>query len=375
MTTDGGMRGGVEAGGSTSCVANDAPGAMKGAGITRRDAIAASAAALVPMRAAWAAPATGPGKGVLSNPHASAEARALYAYLWSIYGRHTLTGQQEQNFSPAGPRGELDYIQNVTGKQPALLGLDYIEPSDQQGVNERATAWHATGGVVTLCWHWGAPDVGTGYDNAKKDFDVARALIPGTAQNVLMREQMAHVGDLLTVLRDRRVPVLWRPFHEFSGDWFWWGKHGPDAFIALWRMMYDYFVGVRRLNNLIWVLGWAGQNVDRAYYPGRRYVDVAGADLYVEDHGNLSRMFGQVKAIVGDSVPICLHENGPIPDPQGLGPQADWLWFMTWHTRWLKDPAQNAPDLLRAYYGSERYLTKDELIAAGRHAGRAARAD
>lgn len=228
-------------------------------------------------------------------------------------------------------------------------------------MNERAIAWHRSGGIVTLCWHWGAPDIGTGYENSKKDFDVARALTPGTPQNAAMGRQMAHVGDLLTQLRDAGVPVLWRPFHEFSGDWFWWGKHGPEAFKALWRLMYEYFTRSRGLDHLIWVLGWAGQNVDARYYPGRRYVDVAGADIYVDDHGPLAAMFGRVKAIVRDTVPICLHENGPVPDPARLGPKADWLWFMTWHTRWLTDPAQNTPEQLRAYFASERYVTKDEL--------------
>ena len=297
----------------------------------------------------------------LSNPAASAEARALYAWLWSIYGTKTLTGQQEQNFKSAGAGLELNHIRRVTGKAPALLGFDYMDPEDQAATNARALAWHKAGGIVSICWHWGAPDIGTGYENAKKAFDVEQALVAGTPQNRAMMAQMAGVADLLTQLRDARVPVLWRPFHEFSGTWFWWGQHGPDGFKALWRLMYRYFTTERKLDNLIWVLGWAGQNVDAAYYPGRDCVDVAGADLYVDDHGNLAPMFGQVKAIVGTSVPICLHENGPIPDPATLGPQADWLWFMTWHTRWLTDPAQNPPALLRDYYRSARYLTKDEL--------------
>jgi mannan endo-1,4-beta-mannosidase len=109
------------------------------------------------------------------------------------------------------------------------------------------------------------------------------------------------------------------------------------------------------------VLGWAGQNVDAAYYPGRDLVDIVGADLYVDDHGPLADIFGKVKAIVGDTVPICLHENGPLPDPALLGPAADWLWFMTWHTRWIEGADQNPQDLLARYYGSKRYLTRDEL--------------
>jgi mannan endo-1,4-beta-mannosidase len=310
--------------------------------------LSAAAAAACPSLAGAAIPTRS-----LSNKAASREAVQLYRYLWSLYGRRTLTGQQEHNTPRDGARQELDYIRKVTGKQPAILGLDYIEPTDHLGVNDRATGWHRSGGIVSLCWHWGAPDIGTGYENSKKDFDVAKALVPGTAQNIAMMSQMARVGDLLQALGRRRVPVLWRPFHEFSGDWFWWGKHGPAGFKALTHE--------RGLNNLIWVLGWAGQNVDPRYYPGRDCVDVAGADIYVEDHGNLAPMFQQVKRIVGETVPICLHENGPIPDPGTLGPDSDWLWFMTWHTRWLTDPGQNTPDQLRAYYRSKRYVTKDEV--------------
>jgi hypothetical protein len=99
--------------------------------------------------------------------------------------------------------------------------------------------------------------------------------------------------------------------------------------------MFTRFGDRHRLTNLIWVLGWAGQNVDPRYYPGRSMVDVAGADIYASDHGNLAPMFAAVKRIVGETVPICLHENGPIPDP--------------------------APDTLRAAYRAERYLTLDEI--------------
>ncbi|WP_206362024.1 glycosyl hydrolase [Sphingomonas montana] len=328
--------------------------------LNRREALGATAAiGLLHGTPALAATAN----RTLTNPNATPAARRLYAYLWHQYGRTTLTGQQEQGSAPPNPNGELDYLRRVTGRQPALLGLDYIDPRDNDAVNDRATEWARSGGIVTLCWHWGAPDIGTGYENSKKDFDVAAALKTGTPQNVAMMRDMTDIARLLAVLRDRGVPVLWRPFHEFSGDWFWWGKHGPDAFKALWALMYDRFIRVHRLDNLIWVLGWAGQNIDPAWYPGRAQVDIAGADIYALDHGNLAKMFAQVKAIVGDTLPICLHENGPVPDPSLLGPSADWLWFMTWHTRWLTGADQNRPDQLRRDFASKRYITKDELPA------------
>ena len=192
----------------------------------------------------------------LCNPAASPEARKLYRFLWSIYGRKTLTGQQE---SPGPRREELDYLNRITGRLPAILGLDFIDPNDWDGVHDRAIAWAAPAGSSPLCWHWGAPDVGTGYENSKKNFDVVAALKAGTPQNSAMMAQMAAVGNQLARLRDAQVPVLWRPFHEFSGDWFWWGKHGPAAFRSLWALMHDQFTRRLRLDNLLWVLGWAGQ--------------------------------------------------------------------------------------------------------------------
>ncbi len=125
--------------------------------------------------------------------------------------------------------------------------------------------------------------------------------------------------------------------------------------------MHDYFTQDLGLNNLIWVSGYADQP-DAAYYPGRRYVDIAGADTYVHDHGPLKDKYDLVRAIVGDSVPIALHENGPIPDPDLVEKAgANWCYFLTWHTKYIKDPAINAPDFIKAAYNSERYITQDRL--------------
>jgi mannan endo-1,4-beta-mannosidase len=328
--------------------------------VTRRETLAGAAALGLTATPAFAQ-ITDPKPGALSNPKASRAAKSLYRYLWSIYGKHTLTGQQESFWTAQGPTNELDYIQKHSGKLPAVLGLDYIDPREFIATTARAIRWHESGGIVSICWHWGVPTIGTGYENSKKDFDVEAAVTLGTPENKAYSRDLNQIAEQLAILRDSGVPVLWRPFHEFSGDWFWWGKHGPETFKMLWMQMWVSFTRFRKLDNLIWVLGYAGQNIDPRYDPGRRYYDVAGADLYVDDHGNLASMFAKVKAIVGNSVPICLHENGPIPDPATLGPEADWLWFLTWHTRWLMDGKQNTPEQIRSYFNSERYLTKDEL--------------
>jgi mannan endo-1,4-beta-mannosidase len=328
---------------------------------TRRDFTIGTGASLA--AAALAPPALAAGSSrMLSNAAASPRARGLYAYLWSIYGQHVLTGQQESNFTPAGAFREIDYLEKLSGKLPAVVGYDYIEPRDQQGVNDRAASWYLEkNGIPTICWHWGAPDIGTGYENSKRDFDLPAALRKGTPQSAAMWRDMERIADLLDDMQSRDVPVLWRPLHEFSGTWFWWGKHGPDRFKALWSAMYDYFTRDRKLNNLIWVLGYAGQNITAEYYPGRSSVDIAGADIYVDDYGGLAPMFAQVKAIVGDTVPITLHENGPIPDPDLIRPDARWLYQTTWHTRWIMDEKANAPAQIRKAFTSQLYLSKDEL--------------
>lgn len=93
---------------------------------------------------------------------------------------------------------------------------------------------------------------------------------------------MADIDDVareLLKLRDAGVPVLWRPLHELNGDWFWWGKCGPEAFQRLWKLLYTRYTETFGLNNLIWVFGYTSQP-DAAWYPGDAYIDIAGADNY-----------------------------------------------------------------------------------------------
>jgi hypothetical protein len=327
--------------------------------LTKRDLLAAGAAFGVTALTSSARADT-PAKSVLSNPRASAEARSLYRYLNDIWGHRTLAGQQESMWH-GSPRYELDYIQQVSGRQPALLGLDYIDPPQRAGVNDRTRAWYEGGGIATLCWHWGNPLVGPGYVNSKIHFDAAAALKPGTPENVALMRDMDEIAGYLGELRDHKVPVLWRPFHEFTGDWFWWGQCGPDVFKALWRLMYDRYTREHGLDNLIWVLGYT-KDANPAWFPGREVIDIIGADNYVQDRGPMADMYQGVRAITGDAVPITLHECGPIPDPDQLtATQTNWLYFLVWHSEFIRDGKTNPPDWIRTVYNSPRYVTLDQV--------------
>ena len=77
----------------------------------------------------------------------------------------------------------------------------------------------------------------------------------------------------LQELKDAGVVVLWRPFHEMNGGWFWWGAKDPDTFIKVWRHMFDYFTKTKGLDNLLWVYSPNHGNKTAAYYAGDHYVD------------------------------------------------------------------------------------------------------
>lgn len=292
----------------------------------------------------------------LSNPNAIPEAVNLYNYLYDTYGEAILAGQQESTWMNDNPEYEMEYIETTTGKLPAIRGLDYIN-EDFDGVTSRSIDWWNKGGIVTICWHWGAPTLGVGYEASKLRIDIDEALTEGTELNKAMVKDMDRVAEELKKLQEAGVPVLWRPFHELNGNWFWWSKGGAEDFKKLWIYMYDRYTNYHGLNNLIWVFGYT-TNPDRKWYPGENYVDIAGCDGY--KNSIMQTSFKKLKRIVGDYMPLVYHENGPIPNPTDLQEKkVGWLWFMTWHTTYIKE--ENIPSYLNKVYQDDYVITLDEL--------------
>ena len=288
----------------------------------------------------------------LSNPNANEEAKKTYSYLCENFGKVMLSCQQESTWM-GSPDYEMNYIQEVTGKLPAMRGLDFMN-DDFDGVTKRALEWHKKGGIVTICWHTGVN--GKGYqESLDDDPDYEKLLTKGTDEYNGMIANWDRAADALAVLRDAGVAVLWRPFHEFDGKWFWWGKGGSDNFITLWRMMYDYFTNEKGLNNLIWVLGYSG-DVKNGWYPGNEYCDIIGSDTY-DDSTNLKGW--KRLAALNTGKPLAFHECGNLPDLKSFESDGDlWSWFMIWHTDYIKgNDVKNLSDV----YNSERVITLDEL--------------
>lgn len=285
----------------------------------------------------------------------SPEAQALLRYLLSIDGRQTLSGTMANvNWNT----NEAQWVYRHTGRWPALNCFDYIHHmASQPGgwIDYRDTRtveeWHAAGGIVAAMWHWNVPASGReGYAFYAKetDFDVRKVLDERSPEYARLVADIDSVAAYLALLRDRRIPVLWRPLHEAGGGWFWWGRDA-EACRCLWRLMHRRFAEAG-LDNLIWVFTPAAPwqqplSEGMRWYPGDEYVDIVGYDIYnVPDGATCHAAYYAALHRECPTKPVALTECGHVAE---MGSQwqagARWLFFMPWydHGR-TKDPAAPA---------------------------------
>ena len=299
--------------------------------------------------------------GDLSNENAIPEARAVYAYLQETWGNACLTGQMESTWM-GSPDYEMSFIEKHTGELPAIRGLDFMH-NDFRGVVNRSIQWWEKGGIPHICWHTGS-NFASGYNESKAhNLDWDKALTPGTSEYASLLKAMDRAVPYLQQLEDAGVPVLWRPFHELDGGWFWWSKGGSESFVKLWQLMYSRYTDYWGLDNLIWLLGYSGNGGNMAtWYPGDDYVDLIGADSYTA--GANGRLYEEVVTIAPEGMPIVFHECGTIPtEKQMTEANAPWLMFMVWHTDHLTNGKSNTPKSLQSIYQSDYFITLDELPA------------
>ena len=241
---------------------------------------------------------------------------------------------------------------------PAILQADSCKAKEKHYVPSPLRGKSA----ATICWHTGA-DFFSGYPECREsELDWASAFVDGTEANRRLLDGLDHAVPYLKRLQSDGVPILWRPFHEMDGGWFWWGRGGAENFVRLWRLMYDRYTHVHGLRNLIWVLGFSDATADlRPWYPGDDVVDILGGDSYkVGAQGDLYR---RCAALAPAGMPIVFHECGQIPTrAERDAAAAPWAYFMVWHTSWLTDSSKgNTPESLRAIYRDSSFVTLHQL--------------
>jgi len=329
-----------------------------------------------------------------ANPNATAGAKQLYAYLQNLGGQGILSGQlsmlnEATNDTTTHERYQMS---KNGGKMPAIYASNFGDwPMDYQDSIIRTIKhkWTKSGGkmVVMLCWHTVQPDApeDSGYAamsrfSSTSPYPTAKIdsiLKPGTALNVEHMKRLTVAGRYLKSLDSAGIPVIWRPYHENNGAFFWWGQQ--PRFKELWQQMYGYYTDSLKLNNLLWAYSmcWFGEG-DRwidSLYPGHRYVDILGADIYAGSYGQdyQSWIYGTLLS-KAEGRPIGITENGTMPDVPVLKyTQPKWAFFCTWwgyevDTLWKNayyHPAgytlQNSDALYKAVYGDSYTITQDEI--------------
>lgn len=302
----------------------------------------------------------------LVNKYASAETVELYDYLKGIYGKKIISGQQTWSFKENKGGYEDKVILQKTGKLPALNGFDlimYVAFGDKSQIDTAISWYKERGGIVEFSWHWLIPgkDGKLTYESKKTAFDVKKAVINGTDENKKLMDDLKKAADGLEMLKNAKVPVLWRSFHEANLNYFWWSKGGPDTYKKLWDIMFDYFVNVRGLNNLIWV--WNGQS--RTWLIEADKFDIASMDIYPRtkiDRSSQVNMFNKCQGMAPTKM-VALSECEFIPDPANLiKDKAHWLWYMTWHTSYVYIPKDiNYPVPSEPYQLNPKYVTEADL--------------
>jgi mannan endo-1,4-beta-mannosidase len=301
------------------------------------------------------------------NPSATPAARELLERISSISGSRIFSGQHN---TPRELSFHSDQAHEITGSYPAIWGEDFgfSEDGDMDGINFRqavideAKKQHAAGSIITLMWHAVRPteeEPVTFLDSIcngmldQSDWD--DLLTEGTEVHTRWVRQVDVIAALLAKLRDADIPVLWRPYHELNGDWFWWGgREGPHGYAALYRQLYERFVTVHHLDNLVWVWNTNAPRNDAApyagFYPGHDVVDILAADVYANDY---RQSHHDELRDLAEGRPIALGEVGVLPTPAILDSQPQWAWFMTWTTFLTQE---NDREAVRRLFADPRML-------------------
>ncbi|MFN8206976.1 MAG: glycosyl hydrolase [Bacteroidales bacterium] len=342
-----------------------------------------------------------------ANPAMSPEAKALLELHYRISGKYILTGQH--NYPVTRDRNSR-FAAKFLDKTPVIWSSDFgfSKEGDKDSylarpeIVKEAIRQHKKGSLITLCWHAVPPTA-----NEPITFQPQGMFEPGKLASVQGRLLEEQYKDLLTPgteiyknwarqvdtiavylkqLQEAKVPVLWRPYHEMNGDWFWWGERvGKYSTADIYRQLFDRLVNIHHLNNLVWV--W---NVDRPgkpirqfrnFYPGNDYLDILSLDVYGSD---FNQAYYDSLLVLAKGKPLLFGEVGQPPLTPILDKQPLWTSWVIWagmtrgmtdeHIAMLKDPrvlGQEDPawwkvaEPYRKACGLPLLPLKDKYISAG----------
>ncbi len=280
----------------------------------------------------------------LVTKNATTETINLFHYLQAHYGKDIISASMA---NVDWNTNECEWVYRHTGKYPAMAGFDFISIYNQEAKYKDISPlvdWHSQHGLITLMWHWNIPRT-EGTSSNYGFYSLSHHNSSGTNQysNITpdvvndstswgykyLVNDMKKVADVLLRLQEVGIPVLWRPLHEASGGWFWWGAADASSYKKLWRLMYQVFQE-KGVKNTIWV--WTSEINDKDWYPGDQYVDLIGRDKYNEN--NSLAIGDEYRTLVANypTKMVTLSECGQLANiPSQWDAEAKWSWFMPWY--------------------------------------------
>jgi hypothetical protein len=240
---------------------------------------------------------------------ATRETKALYKNLKISILKGILIGHQDA--FAYGVKWKSDAFRSdmhdVCGKHPAVFGWDLskIEHGSLYNIDSVLFSdmrrWiieaFNRGGVITISWHIDNPVSG---GNAWDTSPAIRDILPGGSKHQLFNTYLDKAADFLSSLKNEQgimIPIIFRPWHENDGNWFWWGQTScsVDEYKALWRYTIEYLRDVKNIHHLIYAYSWGDASSLNNYmvrYPGHDWVDVIGCDIYgyLDKPENISKL-------------------------------------------------------------------------------------
>ena len=353
-----------DAGTSTATLGDGDRDADVGRGALAPDAGTSDGAAPVPRDAA----APPPSDADSTPPAVVARAKVL-AYLASISGKETLSGQHNKYNST--PSVSSDWIKTHTGKAPAFWSADFGFGQDAVSnrgkmIAEAKAKWSA-GAIVQLMFHNCVPtrdelcswdDIGGAAPQHLTDNEWNDLVTDGTALNAAWRARLDKLSVFFSDLKAAGVAPLFRPLHEMNQGVFWWaGRGGETGTRKLFQITHDYLVHTKGFDNIIWV--WDLQDFATlasdvsAYDPGPAYYDVAALDVY--DGGYDTWKYDTIQRAAG-SKPIAIGECQTPPTSAELKMQPAWTFFMLW-----PDFLEQNAGALQSVYNASNVVTLDRM--------------
>ncbi len=314
-----------------------------------------------------------PEDAALCTKEPSLEARELYEYILSNYGKKILSGQQASQ----GTNAELDEIYYLTGKYPAIrFGelMGYSAGADSGDV-ELAIEWAKSGGIVGYVWNWTqngsvyAEKTAFDAEKAVTSLDIATmegealALRYGDgaigAETLALIDGIDRAADALKRLRDEGIPVLFRPLPEASGGQFWWSK-SAESYLWIYKLIFERMTLYHGLDNLIWI--WNGQSPE--WYVGDEMCDIISLDVYLNEGESLGSGISLMAAAreISESKPIALSEASTLPQPLlAARDGAAWSFCSAWTGEYSASGSYTPATLWVSFYNNSFVVTKDKI--------------